>query len=94
LRQVAHFLKTGERLAEPSLECQATVVHQHFEDMLTHYGSEIGLRTARKHLGWYARSLPHAAAFRRAVNKATEREAVRGFIHRFFAGAIEHAAAQ
>jgi tRNA-dihydrouridine synthase B len=93
LRQVAHFLRTGERLAEPPLERQAAMVHAHYEGILTHYGSDIGLRAARKHLGWYARNLPHAAAFRRAVNKATEREVVREQIHRFFAGAIERAAA-
>ena len=94
LRQVAHFLRTGERLAEPPLERQEAVVREHHEGMLTHYGLEIGLRAARKHLGWYARNLPHAAAFRRAVNKATEREAVGELIRRFFAGAIENAAAR
>ena len=93
LRQIAHFLRTGERLAEPLLEDQAAVVHRHFEGMLMHHGSAIGLRAARKHLGWYAHSLPHAAAFRRAVNKATEPEAVRDLICRFFAGAIERNAA-
>lgn len=93
IRHVAHFLRTGERLAQPPLERQAVVVREHFEAMLSHYGSEIGLRAARKHLGWYARNLPHAAAFRRAVNTATERVAVGEHIDRFFAGAIAHAAA-
>ena len=93
IRQVAHFLRTGERLAPPPLERQAAVVRAHFEAMLSHYGSEIGLRAARKHLGWYARNLPHAAAFRRAVNTAAEGETVRDHIDRFFADAIERAAA-
>ena len=93
LRQVAHFLRTGERLAAPPLERQAALVRAHFEAMLSHYGSEIGLRAARKHLGWYARNLPHAAAFRRAVNTATEEETVYDHIRRFFAGAIDRAAA-
>ena len=53
----------------------------------------VGLRAARKHLGWYARNLPHAAAFRRAVNTATERVAVGEHIDRFFTGAIARAAA-
>ena len=92
LRQVAHFLRTGERLPAPPLETQAAVVAEHYEGMLAHYGPAIGVRTARKHLGWYARNLPHAAAFRRAVNQATEPEAVRGLIRRFFAGTFERAA--
>jgi tRNA-dihydrouridine synthase B len=30
------------------------LVQQHYEDMLVDYGVEVGLRAARKHLGWYA----------------------------------------
>ena len=32
----------------------AALVHAHYEAMLSEYGTEIGLRAARKHLDWYA----------------------------------------
>ncbi|SDO11911.1 Dihydrouridine synthase (Dus) [Aureimonas jatrophae] len=36
-----------------------TVVIEHYEAMLAHYGQTIGLRHARKHLGWYLDGLSH-----------------------------------
>jgi tRNA-dihydrouridine synthase B len=30
-----------------------TLIAQHYEDILAHYGRDLGLRVARKHLGWY-----------------------------------------
>src|SRR5499427_7375992 len=53
LNQAIHYLRTGQRLAEPSLAEQYSVVRGHFEAMLSHYGEETGVRMARKHLGWY-----------------------------------------
>ena len=40
LQQVIHFLKTGIKLADPSLIEQYSVVKQHYEDLLVHYGKE------------------------------------------------------
>ena len=36
--------------------------------MLVHYGSETGVKMARKHLGWYTKGLPGSAEFRNRVN--------------------------
>jgi nifR3 family TIM-barrel protein len=53
LAQVAHYLKTGERLAPPSWAEQGEIIAAHYRDMLALYGHELGLRMARKHLVWY-----------------------------------------
>jgi nifR3 family TIM-barrel protein len=53
LAQVAHFLETGDELAPPSWAEQGRIVAAHYRDMLSHYGHELGLRMARKHLVWY-----------------------------------------
>jgi len=50
---VAHYLATGERLADPSGTELTDLVLSHYEDMLSHYGPMPGIRIARKHLGWY-----------------------------------------
>jgi len=68
LQQVIHFLKTGIKLADPSLIEQYGVVKQHYEDLLIHYGKERGVRIARKHIGWYSKGLPESAAFRAHFN--------------------------
>ncbi|MES1991081.1 MAG: tRNA dihydrouridine synthase DusB [Pseudomonadota bacterium] len=53
LRQVAHYLETGEKIPTPSWEEQGRIVDAHYRDMLALYGNELGMRTARKHLVWY-----------------------------------------
>ena len=75
--QVIHFLRTGERLPDPSLAEQLAIVLRALSRaMLAHYGSETGMRIARKHLGWYSKGLPGSGEFRAAVNR--DRRAGRG----------------
>lgn len=93
LNQAIHYLRTGERLAEPSLADQYATVRGHFEAMLSHYGSETGVRMARKHLGWYSKGLPASAEFRAAVNRETEPGKVRTMLVSFFLAAPERQAA-
>lgn len=50
---VARFIETGEAPEARGLEEQWSVFSRHYEDMLRHYGSELGIRCARKHIGWY-----------------------------------------
>jgi tRNA-dihydrouridine synthase B len=50
--QLARYLATGQREAPPPLSEQLAFVSALYGEMLTHYGTSIGLRHARKHLGW------------------------------------------
>src|SRR5262245_60762142 len=67
LRQVIHWLKTGERLPDPPLQDQYRTLTEHYEAMLGHYGIGPGMRVARKHVGWYSKGLPGSAEFRSAI---------------------------
>lgn len=89
LNQAIHYLRTGERLADPSLDEQYAIVREHFEAMLSHYGQETGVRMARKHLGWYSKGLPSSADFRAAVNRETEPARVRALLAAFFLPNLE-----
>ncbi len=51
--RIATFLATGTHPAPPSLAEQAKIAGEHVEAMLVHYGTHLGLRNARKHIGWY-----------------------------------------
>ncbi len=66
--QVVHFLRTGQRLAEPGLARQKAIVLTHYHAMLAQFGQSAGVRLARKHLSWYSRGLPGSAEFRARVN--------------------------
>jgi len=93
LNQAIHYLRSGERLRDPTRAEQYSSVRMHFEAMLEHYGSETGVRMARKHLGWYSRGLPASAEFRAAVNRETEAARVRALLASFFLPAVERQAA-
>jgi tRNA-dihydrouridine synthase B len=50
--QVARYLATGKREAAPPLAEQLALITTLYDEMLVHHGVRIGLRHARKHLGW------------------------------------------
>jgi len=84
LKQVSHFLKTGEKLPDPSLSYQKNIVLNHFQDMLRHYGETTGLLMARKHIGWYSKGLMGSAEFRVAINQAVTHQEVTRLIDSFY----------
>ena len=49
---LAHYLSTGERRTAPTLAEQEDLIVALYEEMLAHHGARIGVRHARKHLGW------------------------------------------
>ncbi|WP_458761297.1 tRNA dihydrouridine synthase DusB [Afipia sp. TerB] len=50
--QVARRMTTGRSEAAPALPDQLHHLHNLYDDVVEHYGARIGLRHARKHLGW------------------------------------------
>ena len=91
--QVMHYLRTGERLPDPPLPEQLAIVLEHLDAMLSHYGSEHGVRVARKHISWYSKGLHGSAEFRSEINLIDGADAVRERIRRFYEPVIERMAA-
>lgn len=67
---VAHYLATGERKASPPLNDQLALVSELYDEMLAHHGIDIGVRHARKHLGWALDTAAAAAGAPLHVRKA------------------------
>ena len=89
LKQVMHYLETGERLNDPSLEEQLDIVLEHYDAMLEHYGEHVGVRHARKHLGWYCKGLQDATHFRNDIMKMASPSDVKKHITDFYNANIE-----
>jgi tRNA-dihydrouridine synthase len=49
---MARYLETGRRERSPPLATQFTLIAALYDEMLSHHGLRIGLKHARKHLGW------------------------------------------
>lgn len=71
-REIAHHLETGGFLPEPSPSEVRDILVGHLEHLYAFYGETMGVRIARKHLGWYAKDRPENAAFRQVVNRAED----------------------
>jgi tRNA-dihydrouridine synthase B len=84
VRQVIEWLRTRQRAPDPPLSVQLEIVLGHYEEMLLHYGTEVGSRIARKHVAWYSKGLPGSAEFRAAVNETIDVARVRNLIRSFY----------
>jgi tRNA-dihydrouridine synthase B len=84
LGQVMHWWRTGESLESPSFDEQYETVTEHYSAMLEHYGEDVGVKIARKHLGWYTKGLHGSAEFRNKANFIDDADQVLGEIERFY----------
>jgi tRNA-dihydrouridine synthase B len=68
-REIDYFLRTGETLASPTWSEMRDLLLEHLADHYQFYGELPGVRTARKHIGWYVSSLPGGTQFADQINK-------------------------
>ena len=85
-RQMVHFLDTGTELAQPLVGEVRRLLLAHLQDHYDLYGEHIGVLSARKHIGWYLRSLPGGEAFRSAMNRLTDAAAQSRAVADYFDG--------
>jgi tRNA-dihydrouridine synthase B len=67
-REIAHFLATGTHLAPPLVSEVKKLLVEHLYDHYSLYDEFIGVRSARKHIGWYLEDLPGGEDFRQRMN--------------------------
>jgi tRNA-dihydrouridine synthase B len=84
---IAHL--KGETLRDPSIEQQRDILLAHYEEMLSLYGVEAGVRIARKHIGWYVSGLHSAAEFRNTINRDTAPARIMDTIRDYYAQQLE-----
>jgi len=91
INRCAQFLN-GEKITdEPTFDKQLETVLEHYESMLEHYGNEVGIRMAKKHLGWYSAGKHGSAEFRDKVFKENDPALVKSLLKNFFDAQMEMA---
>jgi tRNA-dihydrouridine synthase B len=83
-REMAHFLATGTHLAPPLVAEVKRLLLDHLVDHYTLYGEFSGVRTARKHIGWYVKTLPGGEPFRARMNALEDSQAQLDAVTYFF----------
>ncbi len=84
LGQMIEWFKSGTKIADPLLDVQFDLILEHYQGMMEHYGEDVGLRCARKHIGWYTRGLQGSAEFRNHVNRIENAKIVVDELKRFY----------
>jgi tRNA-dihydrouridine synthase B len=83
-REISHFMATGSHLAPPLVAEVKRLLCDHLLDHYDLYGEFAGVRTARKHIGWYVRSLPGGELFRDHMNTLETCESQHAAVSQFF----------
>lgn len=87
--QVQHFLKTGQKLKDPTLAEKYDIIMGHLTHMMEHHGEHTGMMMAKKHIGWYSKGLPDSASFRLSAMQSTQYSELIGLLEAFFTKQIE-----
>jgi tRNA-dihydrouridine synthase B len=66
--QIASFLDSGKTLPAPDFRQQLSIIERHLRALHAFYGEFMGVRIARKHIGWYLQRHPDLASVRKNFN--------------------------
>ncbi|WP_394777355.1 tRNA dihydrouridine synthase DusB [Undibacterium sp.] len=83
-REIDHFLRTGTYLPAPLISEVSRLMDEHLRAHYAFYGEFLGVRTARKHIGWYMQDLVGGEAFRQQMNLLTSCEEQLDAVKMFF----------
>nr|WP_267877332.1 tRNA dihydrouridine synthase DusB [Massilia mucilaginosa] len=83
-REVDHYLRTGLHLPAPAVEEVRALMNEHLQAHYAFYGEFLGVRTARKHIGWYVRDLIGGEEFRQQMNLLESTDAQLRAVDAFF----------
>jgi tRNA-dihydrouridine synthase B len=83
-REINHFLAHGRELDAPATEDIRAWLSDHLCGLYAFYGEYSGVRVARKHIGWYIRTLDGAETFRRHMNALESADEQLSAVHGFF----------
>ncbi len=83
-REIDYFLRTGETLPSPMITEVRALMDEHLRAHYAFYGDFLGVRTARKHIGWYVRELAGGEEFRQRMNLLEDCEQQLAAVDHFF----------
>lgn len=89
-REIDHYLRTGSHLPAPLVAEVSHLMDEHLRAHYAFYGEYLGVRTARKHIGWYVRELPGGEPFRQRMNLLESTEEQLQAVAQFFESQAEY----
>ncbi len=84
-REILHFLETGTHCQAPALDEVEQILSEHLAELHSFYGDKMGVRIARKHVGWYLQSHDESKQFRSRFNAIEDTLEQKDSIAQYFA---------
>ena len=88
IKQISLGLDGRDDFVAPNVAEQRQIVLNHFGEMIEHYGEQVGVMLARKHIGWYSSGLRNGAEFRAKINTLKEVLEIEDHINSFYESQI------
>lgn len=82
-QKIEHFLRTGQKLQNPTNEEKLEVIKKHINLAVQEKG-EIAVKELRKHIAWYTKNLKNSSEFRNEINKIETEEELLQKIEEYF----------
>ena len=89
-REIDHYLRTGALLPPPKVSEVRQLMNHHLRAHYAFYGDYLGVRTARKHIGWYVRDLEGGEAFRQRMNLIEDCDTQLAAVDTFFESQLNY----
>ena len=83
-KEIDHFLRTGVIVAPPAQHEVRQLLMQHLDALYVFYGEAMGVRIARKHVGWYLQQHSQVAQFKTTFNRLESAQQQRQAINTLF----------
>ncbi len=82
-KRMIHFLKTGEKMQEPTNQEKLEIMKEHI-DLAVEEKGEIAVKELRKHIAWYTKNLKNSSEFRSSINQIEDKETLIQKIEEYF----------
>lgn len=83
-REIEHYLATGNKLSPPEQSEIASIMLAHLDNLYAFYGEFTGVRMARKHIGWYLKTVPHEPGAREQLMRVENARAQQVLVRSLF----------
>lgn len=93
LAQIIAHLAGKAIPVEPTKSEKIAMILEHYEEMLSYYGTHNGVRNARKHIAWFTSGMRDGAAFRQQAQRESDPARVMEMIRALGRGAYLEKAA-
>ncbi len=74
IKQISHYLVTGEEIAEPTVEEKVNIAIKHLDKLIDLKGTRLAILEMRSHASWYMKGVPGATKIKRNLQSANSKD--------------------